>query len=159
MSKSNPLDHTPLSVRLVASRYDNFFKQLITAGWNVSSDGDVESPWGFFALVEIPEHSGELAEMVAAVWLEASDEEFRQMAAELPAGWYTTCENSDGIISVYEMTNELIAKHVYSEREKAYADWVSRTDEKDEDEGVRGCSCGMADYGAPGHDGYDEDKS
>jgi len=25
--------------------------------------------------------------------------------------------------------------------------------EQDEEESVRGCSCGMADYGAPGHDG------
>lgn len=28
-------------------------------------------------------------------------------------------------------------------------------DDKEED--VRGCSCGMADYGAPGHDGHDEE--
>lgn len=26
-----------------------------------------------------------------------------------------------------------------------------------EEEDVRGCSCGMADYGAPGHDGHEED--
>jgi hypothetical protein len=30
--------------------------------------------------------------------------------------------------------------------------------EGDEEEDVRGCSCGMADYGAPGHDGHDEEE-
>lgn len=33
--------------------------------------------------------------------------------------------------------------------------WVTMAG--DEEEGVRGCSCGMADYGAPGHDGHEEE--
>ena len=33
------------------------------------------------------------------------------------------------------------------------AEYVGPDDGDDSGEAVRGCSCGMADYGAPGHEG------
>lgn len=41
--------------------------------------------------------------------------------------------------------------------DQAYSDELERVARlHTEEESVRGCSCGMADYGAPGHDGHGE---
>lgn len=115
-------DHTPVTPNLIHHRYDNLFKEIITAGWNVSSDGNVESSWGFFAITEIPSHPGEFADMVTAVAPDTEVGEFRQMVRELPAGWYFTIENSDGLIWVYQCESELQAKHIFESRLKDFSD-------------------------------------
>jgi hypothetical protein len=48
--------------------------------------------------------------------------------------------------AAYGAGHEAIVRKVGAEC-RVYARYVS--------EDVRGCSCGMADYGAPGHDGHD----
>lgn len=48
-------------------------------------------------------------------------------------------------------SGEMLASGVGATPQAAVADLLSDWAE----EGVRGCSCGMADYGAPGHDGGD----
>lgn len=75
--------------------YEAAFKQIITAGWAVKSDGHVESPSGFFAQVEIPGHWAELRDMLDAVELTREDVD------GLEQGWYVTKENSDGILTYW----------------------------------------------------------
>lgn len=100
---------------LYIGEFDNFFKELITAGWNVSSDGDVESPFGHFATVEVPLDNGELNEMGDAMeW--SSDQPIP------PRGWYFCRENSDGIIFVYHST-EVAVKAIFEAYSKEYAKW------------------------------------
>jgi hypothetical protein len=94
--------------------YDSLFKDLITAGWNVSSDGHVEAPQGFFAIVEIPSHPGELRDMMEA--LDSMDYDWPE------AGWYFTVENSDGIIFVYRV-DKAAAEILFEAYAKAYAEW------------------------------------
>lgn len=86
---------------LLAAEFDNLFKEIITAGWCVKSDGHVESPQGYFAVVEIPSHPGELKEMQDAV-----EEGMRPFTDWPKAGWYFTTENSDGLIHVYKMSHD-----------------------------------------------------
>jgi hypothetical protein len=112
------------SGELVASLYDNLFKTIVCGGWNIKSDGDVESPSGFFALVEIPKPGGELDEMSGALELdEEMQRQIEDLASSISTGWFVTHENSDGLIFVYEMPSELAAKHAYSELEAEFAKW------------------------------------
>lgn len=109
---------SPASPDMVASEYDGLFKSIITAGWNTESDGNVESPYGFFALVELPAHEGEFTELAEAVF--EDDTEAIEQLRNLPRGWYFTMENSDGLIWVYEMIGELSAKHIFANRQAAF---------------------------------------
>lgn len=100
---------------LYVGDFDYLFKELITAGWNVNSGGDVESPYGHFATVEIPLDNGELTEMGDAMdWSEDQPVPHR--------GWYFCRENSDGIIFVYHST-EAAVKAIFDDFEQRYADW------------------------------------
>lgn len=105
---------------------DAAFKQIITAGWNVKSGGDVESPQGFFAVIEIPAHKGELADMIDAV--ELSDED----VATLPqAGWYFTVENEHGQIVTSFLGEGEDGREAslsnFARLEVSYNDWVNST--------------------------------
>lgn len=106
---------------LVDSRFDNLFRQIITAGWNVKSDGEVESPTGFFALVEIPtKYTGEYYEMLLAV----EGEPLQLPWNELESGWYVTVENSDGIIFVFKCPGKSFAENLYTATETQYNKWL-----------------------------------
>ena len=127
-----PLNNTEAPMRgglsLLHEQYDNLFKAIISAGWNMKSDGDVESPSGFFALVEIPDHYGELAEMQDAVGDETVDDEWPD------TGWYVSYENSDGLIFVLECASQHVAERTYDEFEEQYNTWASDSDEGEEGE-------------------------
>jgi hypothetical protein len=115
----------PDSPRLLASKYDGLFKQIITAGWAVKSDGNVESPLGYFALVEIPSSSGERDEMSGALELNEHDQ---QLFEELTSAWFITREMNTGIIYVYQC-GELFAKTWYDRLEKIFLMWEAESDE------------------------------
>lgn len=115
--------------RQVASQYDNLFKQIITAGWAVQSDGDVESSWGYFSLIEIPSHEGEFTELMDALELDDEDE---NLLRALPRGWYISIESSDGFIYVYEVTSgEIHAKALFSIRADHFSEWSEQREHGD----------------------------
>ena len=114
---------------LLDSVYDPIFKAIISAGWNVSSDGDVESMTGHFSLTEIPSHSKELLDMQEAV-----DPSRLYLESPWPTpGWYVTTENSDGQIFVYQFPNKVWAELAYKKLEEEYLDWCADTLEPDDD--------------------------
>lgn len=102
------------------SRYDVLFKDLITAGWNVKSDGNVEAPSGHFAIVEIPSHPGELLEMQNA--LDSVDYDWPE------PGWYFCVENDLGQIFAYSVTKEE-AEEMYVADQLALEYWYEAEDE------------------------------
>ncbi len=106
------------TVVLMEAKYDNLFKSIITAGWNVTSDGHVESPQGFFAVVEIPANFAEFNDLVDAV---DPDSEFESDDWPEP-GWYFTVENSDGLIRVYKSTQRR-ASAAFQEALGSFAAW------------------------------------
>ncbi len=101
---------------------DNTFKTIITAGWNVKSDGDVQSPTGHFALVEIPLHAGELAEM-----LDACDLDPTQHAIPME-GWYVVRENNDGLVEYFGYPHsgpgKREAEAQYARHERDFSSWM-----------------------------------
>lgn len=112
---------------LLDSKYDSLFKTIVTAQWNVKSDGNVESPSGFFALVEIPLSFSERFEMMRAVE-DAIDAESAFLLGNMDGGWYLTQEDNNGIIYVYQMETELQAQRFYKDLERTYADWENEAD-------------------------------
>lgn len=104
--------------KLLDSQYDSLFKAIISAGWNVKSDGHVEASAGFFALTEIPDNMPELEQMQEAVDNSAT------VDTDWPdAGWYVSTENSDGIIFVYEFPSKSAAEDAYEKLEADYTAW------------------------------------
>lgn len=100
------------------SVYDNTFKALVTAGWCVKSNGNVESTTGYFSITEIPSHQEELNEMKAAL----EDEINEQDLAWPESGWYFTFESNSGFLWAFKMTRDRAFK-LYEQAEAEYADW------------------------------------
>lgn len=110
----------------LSGRYDTLFKTIVGSGWAVASDGNVESPTGYFARVEIPSREGERDEMLEAV-IQFDDKDLRKKFRELEPGWYLTTEDSYGLIWVY-WSNEVHVTDAYGHLVEEYDDWT------DEDE-------------------------
>jgi hypothetical protein len=103
--------------KYLPSEWDSFFKGLVTAGWCVKSDGDVDSTTGYFALTEVGK-------------TDATDPEFRSVLesmhwyGDLPdVGWYVSVEDSAGFIFVYQYANQYGAETAYAELETRYDNW------------------------------------
>lgn len=112
------------------SWYDRSFRNIAESEWGVSSDGDVESPTGYFWLVEIPEHAGERAEMFTACEVGRDwDDGVYQYPEPVPS-WYLVTTDSNGLWWVYEADSEEAAKQVYLELEQAYATWSTTEEEQ-----------------------------
>lgn len=103
---------------IMDEKYDNAFKQIITAGWAEDTEGAVDDPVGFCSIIPIPRN--EYDELVAAVFDEGDPVEVP------PAGYYITSENSDGIIRVF----------TYDRRGDMDADWQNLLSEYAYGEGV-----------------------
>ncbi|MEW2615930.1 hypothetical protein AB0937_38395 [Streptomyces sp. NPDC047880] len=61
------------------------------------------------------------------------------------------------VFSVDSRKSGAAALRLYLNERPVPFDWTPEeaTPQEEGEEEVRGCSCGMADYGAPGHDGYE----
>jgi hypothetical protein len=95
-------------------QFDRLFKELVTIEWCVKSDGHVESPQGYFAIVEIPSHPGELNEMMEAL----------STPYDFPAsGWFITVEDNMGFIFVYRTSGEAQANELYDLLLDQYVKW------------------------------------
>ena len=110
--------------RLLAPRYDNLFKLIVTSGWCVKSDGDVESSAGYFSLTEIPSHPGELKEMYEAISSGVLTTEF-SLDRWPDAGWYVTTELNTGLIFVFEHKSKEAAESGYAEALEEYERWLN----------------------------------
>jgi hypothetical protein len=112
--------------RELDARYDNLFKTIVSSGWSEQSDGDVESPQGYFAVVEIPYSEAERQDMANACDLGWDHEDWPD------PGWYVTTETDRGLIWVYEFASSIGAHRRYDALVKDYGDWAS-------DDGDEGC--------------------
>jgi hypothetical protein len=98
---------------------ENAFKQIITAGWAMKSDGDVEAPTGHFAA--IPINSAEMPELLDAVFGDDRPE------VEIDPGCYFAKEDSAGNMwlwcfgSAYEMNS------MYERYRREYEEWARDT--------------------------------
>jgi hypothetical protein len=99
-------------VGVVASMYDNAFKQIISAGWAEKTEGTVDSPIGHLALIPIPYN--EHAELADAIFRDIDSNE-----PVPPPGYYIAQENGQGFITVYS----------YDEKWAMEADWANAMDE------------------------------
>lgn len=107
-------------MHLVPDKFDNAFKQIVSAGWANKSDGNVEAPCGYYALIEVPEHEGENVAMREAVT------DFDKIEMNWPEpGWYTTTENSDGIILVFKHASQYAAQLAFNSIEASFLRWFS----------------------------------
>jgi hypothetical protein len=105
-------------------QYDSLFKTIITGGWCIKSDGEVEASSGYFSLTEIPSHPGELKEMYEAIT--DGDTTTEHSLDKWPdAGWYTTVELNTGIIFVFEHPTEQAAEIAYGEALAEYMRWLN----------------------------------
>jgi len=112
-------------------RHDSLFREIITAGWAVKSDGNVEAPTGAFSLVEIPDTTGELTEMRDAITCDENrpPDEYQFLTAWPSAGWYFVTENSLGQVSRW-MLDKARAEKMYALYEEMFSEWME--DENDE---------------------------
>lgn len=102
----------------LASKYDNLFKTIISAGWAVASDGNVEAPSGYFARVEIPAGS----ERDSFIDMLSEWPDLVKLFGEIEPGWYLTQENESGIIWVY-WSNEPQVTDAYHRLGEQYTEW------------------------------------
>jgi len=101
---------------------EGVLRSIITAGWNVKSDGHVEANTGHFAIVEIPEHEGERDEMRDAVFLDELDE--AEVYDTIQAGWYFVVEDSQGNITYSQTKDRAEAFNLFEKAQEVYSQWV-----------------------------------
>jgi hypothetical protein len=114
------LPNLSLPATELSAKYDSLFKTIISAGWAIASDGNVEAPCGYFAKVEIPEHDGERNEIREAVT--HSDPDLGKLFDELEPGMYLTQENEAGLIWVY-FASDVAIHDCYVQLEGEYTEW------------------------------------
>lgn len=114
--------HAPGMPRLLHDKYDPLFKEIVGSSWCVRSSGNVEAPSGFFSVTEIPDNVHELDDMRDAL-IERLEGTFDDLAAWPAPGWYVTVENSDGIIFVYEVRDEVEANFQFANLEDQFDVW------------------------------------
>lgn len=102
------------------------FRSIVTAGWNVKSGGDVESATGHFAIVEIPAHAGERAEMRDAVFSDNPDE--KKVFDSIPAGWFMVIEDSQGNVGLVKADDKSEADQMFENAEAEYAEWAGNAE-------------------------------
>lgn len=98
---------------------------IISAGWNIQSDGEVDSPTGHFAIVERPAHPGELNDMLAAIEDQEDPDNIHIIHAfeELNAGFYEVIEDSNGLVHINGPVSREQANTWFHATESAYSQW------------------------------------
>lgn len=132
----------PRAAALLESRYDKIVDGLVMADWSNASNGDVESPTGAYALIEI--NSRDDREFWSAVESVKQDLLLTESDHDtVPApGWYISQRTSSGILYTFEFENETYAREVYSLLENEYAAWCGEGPDDSDDE----CpTCGSAE--------------
>lgn len=102
-----------------ASARDEVLDRMASDGWANASDGDVESPEGWFALiVNTPAEMPEVAQ--------AFEDEIAEAGADVDAlvGNFILAVDSNGFVSVDEYGTAREAQAEYARREDAYSAWL-----------------------------------
>lgn len=97
----------------------NLMQTAITQGWANQSDGDVESPTGYFARVEI-----------GADWEEMRDA--LEYDGDKPKdGHYCVVEDSNGSVWIDGPYGEIYAEQWFARNEAAYGVWLGIEEDED----------------------------
>lgn len=102
---------------------DDAFRQIISAGWNVTSGGDVEGPFGHYAVVEIPFHQGEFDQLVDASELTS------EQVGTLVRGYYFVAENSDGMMFLTTFNSLEGALDQWRQIDGFHLEWADQQDD------------------------------
>lgn len=105
---------------------EGVLRSIITAGWNVKSDGEVEATTGHFAIVEIPEHHGERLQMRDAVFLDELDP--AEVFDKMPSGWYFVVEDSQGNVNFVQAESKADSYRLFHKAEAEYAQWTGEVE-------------------------------
>ncbi len=105
-----------------SSKRDEALHHMSLEGWGVKSDGDVESPAGFFTLfVNKPE---EMAEIFAAFEDELND--LRIHDHQTLTGNFVLVEDELGFVHCFSHLTEYSATAQYNELAQKYFNWQHR---------------------------------
>jgi hypothetical protein len=94
---------------------DNAFKAIIASGWANQTDGDVESPMGFFTIIDMSTEREQITDILSDADLDGAME-------HIEPSWYITTEDSQGFLS-YERSTEIAAKEWFKQMQKRYFKW------------------------------------
>ena len=94
---------------------DNAFKAIISNGWANETDGNVEAPMGFFAIIDLTTEREQITEILAEYELDGAME-------HIEPSWYITTEDTRGFLS-YERSTEIAAKEWFKQMQKRYYKW------------------------------------
>jgi hypothetical protein len=105
---------------LLSGQYDSTMRLLTTVDDTLDSNGNVEAPVGWFALVELPSELGEREALES--WLRGCDETHGKI--ELPdGGWYLYTQDNQGLSMVYECEDYDHAALLYSLLSDRYTEY------------------------------------
>jgi len=102
------------------------FKAMMNEGWFINSNGDVQSPVGFYGYMT--NNASDLKEIYEA-FSDTVEMYGKPNDDEMLGSWYAYID-SNGIIHISEMANDMDAREAFEESEDAYAKWL----DTDEDE-------------------------
>lgn len=95
---------------------------IISAGFNETSDGDVESPTGHFAVIERPEDPKELAGILESI----NDPEEQEAFSAHEVGFYEVIENSQGFVYINGPVDRATAMVWFNANQYAYTLWAEK---------------------------------
>lgn len=105
---------------MMMTAFNSACRKIITAGWHNAAGGDVDSPVGHIALIDLPE--AELPELLEAMGDELDHDE-REAISESVNLTLLVVEDSYGWMGVVEYTNRAEAARKFEELHDAYLDW------------------------------------
>jgi len=118
----------PGEQKVLAPAYDPFFKWACSPDIADKSDGTVECPSGYFALIDMREADdngvNQYSEVIQAVFADMGQPDL--IAGLIPLlGIYVTTESNQGLIWVYEFDTLEAAEEFYGPFEAVYSYWNS----------------------------------
>lgn len=145
---------------------DDILHYLCTSDWANDSFGNVGDYGSYVWKIsntdeDVSMANGELTSLLEE-WFGWNEgvKDSEELRSELVGHFIVTTVDSGFVyVSAYDTAEAL--ETAYKAAEEAYREWdeddadylEDGADEDEDGEDVRGCSCGMADYGATGHDG------
>lgn len=104
---------------------DDFFRYVDRESTVIQSDGETDSPIGYFELMQIE------SEDISTYVSEYGDP---WASSNIKPGWYLVVTNSDGIIFAYSVgqphQSERPCRAAYDALERAFEEWTLATDEE-----------------------------
>jgi hypothetical protein len=95
---------------------DNAFKAIISAGWANQSDGNVESPTGFFSIIDMSTDRDILLDVL-------DDAGLADTLDQIEPAWYTTMENDQGFLYYQKATSQHAAEQWFKAQQREFYKW------------------------------------